>query len=179
MFEYQNIIDKYYPQGSALRVIYTSHCRQVAELALEIAARLRLPIDKETIECAAMLHDIGIFLCDAPALECRGTHPYILHGVLGADLLRREGVPEEYALVAERHTGSGITSAEAKALALPADRSYLPDSLLERLICYADKFYSKSGSAERKSTESVRKSMARFGTEALKRFDALQSEFKC
>lgn len=68
---YQEIIDKYYPAGSPLRDIYMRHCRSVADLALEIAARRRLPLDPAEIEEAAMLHDIGIFLTDAPGIECR------------------------------------------------------------------------------------------------------------
>ena len=64
----------------------------------------------------------------------------------GAALLRETGAGEMMARVAELHTGSGLTSAEItqQKLPLPA-RDYLPSSLLEKLICYADKFYSKSG----------------------------------
>ncbi len=50
-----------------------------------------------------MLHDIGIFLTDAPGIHCHGTAPYIAHGYLGADLLRRERYSEDVARVAERH----------------------------------------------------------------------------
>ena len=53
----------------------------------------------------------------------------------------------------------------------------MPQSLLERLICYADKFYSKSGDMQRKPLDRVRASMAKFGAAALARFDALHAEF--
>lgn len=178
MFSFTETIDKHYPRGSALRVIYMGHCESVARMALETARRLGLPLDPADIEAAAMLHDIGIFLCDAPGIECRGTEPYIRHGVLGADLLRSEGAPEKYALVAERHTGSGLTPEQAAELGLPGGRSYLPASQLERLICYCDKFYSKSGSRERKQLEKVRAQMARFGDDSLARFDRLHAEFR-
>lgn len=176
---YQEIIDKYYPAGTRLRDIYINHCRSVASLALEIARTKAPEIPVDEIEEAAMLHDIGIFMTDAPGIECHGTQPYILHGVLGADLLRWYGMPERDARVAERHTGAGITpeESEAQQLPLPPGRDYIPETRLERLICYADKFYSKSGDMQRKSLERVRKSMARISESTLERFNALHSEF--
>ena len=90
-----NIIDKYYPAGCTRRVIYIKHCRQVTDLAIEIAHRKHLPLTDEKIEEAAMLHDIGIFLTDAPDIGCNGKEPYIMHGVLGGKLLREEGLSEE------------------------------------------------------------------------------------
>ena len=133
---YQSVIDKYYPEGSTLRDIFLRHSRSVAALAVEIARRRHLPVDLQTVEEAAMLHDIGIFLTDAPGIHCHGTAPYIAHGYLGADLLRRERYSEDVARVAERHTGSGLTAGEiaAQHLPLPADRTYMPDTQLERLI---------------------------------------------
>lgn len=172
------IIDKYYPAGSSLRDIYLHHCRSVAALALEILDRKKLPLDRETVEAAALLHDIGICATDAPSIECHGTEPYLRHGVIGADMLRREGAPEEIAAVAERHTGAGLTAREIRDGHLPLpERDLLPRTLLEKLICYADKFYSKSGSMQRKSFEKVRASMARFSPDTLARFDALHNLF--
>lgn len=181
MVDYNAIIDKYYPAGSPLRDIYTRHCRAVAEKALHIADRLKLLLDPQTIEAAAMLHDIGVFLTDAPGIHCHGSEPYITHGRLGADLLRKEGVPEEVARVAERHTGTGLTPDDIAHLGgtLPADRSYMPESELERLICYADKFFSKSGDMQEKTPERVRKSISKFGDGALERFNRLETEFNC
>lgn len=176
---YQDIIDKYYPAGSPLRDIYMRHCRSVANLALEIARSKNLPLDPAEIEEAAMLHDIGIFLTDAPGIECHGKEPYILHGLLGAHLLRENGMPERDALVAERHTGAGIDRDEivAQHLPLPADGNYMPATQLERLICYADKFYSKSGDMKRKPMEKVINSMKRISQATLERFLELKSEF--
>lgn len=175
--DYQLIIDKYYPQGSPLGVIYDTHCRAVADLACRIIACRDLSISSEEAYTAAMLHDIGIFLCNAPSIECHGKEPYILHGPLGADLLRKEGVDEKYARVAERHTGTGITPEEAIRFGFPPGRCYMPLTPLERLVCYADKFFSKSGPATEKPLEQVRKAMAKFGDESLDRFDALHHEF--
>ncbi|MDE6535695.1 MAG: HD domain-containing protein [Muribaculaceae bacterium] len=163
-FDPQLIIDKYYPEGTPLRDIYMRHARSVADLALEIATRKHLALDPAQIEAAALLHDIGIYLCDAPGIHCHGTEPYISHGPLGAALLRQEGAPEWAARVAERHTGTGLGK-------------MIPETELERLICYADKFYSKSGSMQRKTLPAVEASMAKFGPQNLARFRALHSQF--
>ena len=178
MIDYQKIIDKYYPADSGLRDIYMRHCRAVADEALEIARRLALPLDPSRIEEGAMLHDIGIVKCDAPSILCTGSEPYIAHGILGRAMLLEEGVDGEIADVAALHTGSGLTRQEVEMQTLPLPVSdYLPKTLLQRLICYADKFYSKSGSMKRKTLEKVREQMARFGDASLARFDKLDCEF--
>lgn len=161
---YQEIIDKYYPEGSRLRDIYMKHAESVAGLAEELRAEFMPELDPQQVKAAAMLHDIGIFLTDAPGIECRGTAPYIQHGPMGADLLRREGAPEWAARVAERHTGVGIGE-------------LVPQTPLEKLVCYADKFYSKSGSGDRKTLDEVERSMARFGPDNLSAFRRLHSLF--
>lgn len=160
--DYQRIIDKYYPEGTPLRDIYMRHAESVADLAEELRRKTAPGLDPEQVRAAAMLHDIGIFLTSAPGIHCTGTEPYLAHGPLGAALLRREGAPEWVARVAERHTGLGIPP-------------YLPETKLERLVCFADKFYSKSGSPERKPIEKVRAAAARFGD--LDKLNALEAEF--
>lgn len=158
------IIDKYYPEGTPLRDIYMRHALDVAALAEELRTRFAPQLDAAQVRDAAMLHDIGIFLTDAPGIHCYGAEPYIKHGPLGAALLRREGAPEWAARVAERHTGTGIGE-------------LVPETLLEKLVCYADKFYSKSGTMQRKSLEAVERSMLRFGEANLAAFRRLHALF--
>lgn len=175
---YSELIDKYYPAGTTRRVIYLRHCRSVAELALEIAGRLALPLEREDVEAAAMLHDIGICLTDAPDIDCHGSEPYLCHGILGGRLIREAGLPEKWSRVAERHTGAGITNAEINEQHLPLPfGEYMPETQLERLICYADKFYSKSGNMELKPFEKVLASMKRISDATAERFMELHSEF--
>ena len=176
---WQTIIDKHYPADRKVRGILLSHSAAVARLAIEIAGRKNLDIPEADIEAAAMLHDIGIIATDAPGIDCHGTLPYLAHGAAGADMLRADGAPEVYALVAERHTGAGLTTDEiaSAGLPLPADRSYMPQSILEKLICYADCFYSKGGDGKRKNLERVEASMARFGPGVLSRFRELHTTF--
>ena len=178
MMNYQEIIDKYYPVGTKCRGIFIQHSRQVADKALEIARRCNLNIPLETVETAAMLHDIGIFLTNATDIDCHGSEHYICHGILGAELLRKEGFDEAIARVAERHTGAGLTVDDIDRQQLPLPRKdYLPETMLEKLICYADKFFSKSGAMQEKPLDKVRASMARHSTESLTRFDELHELF--
>lgn len=73
----QEVIDKYYPPGTPRRVIYLSHCKAVAGLAMEIAERKNLPLKADDVWSAAMLHDIGIFLTDAPSSGAQArSHTY-------------------------------------------------------------------------------------------------------
>ena len=176
---YQEIIDKYYPAGTKCRGIFLQHSRQVADKALDIARRRNLDISLDDVETAAMLHDIGIFLTNAPDIDCHGTEHYIRHGILGAELLRKEGVDEAIARVAERHTGAGLTIDDIDRQQLPLPRKdYMPETMLEKLICYADKFFSKSGTMQEKSLDKVRASMARHSADNLTRFNELYEMFK-
>lgn len=179
MSDYQAIIDKYYPESNPeLRRIYLKHGSQVARLAMDINEACSLGLDPEEVKAAAMTHDIGIFATDAKGIHCYGKEPYLKHGIIGAELLRSEGAPEEWARVAERHTGSGITAEDVIMLDLPFPvADYCPLTLLEKLICYADKFYSKSGSMNLKSFDRARMSIAKHGSDALDRFDRLNRLF--
>ena len=151
------IINKYYPEDNELKHILLTHSRSVADKALWIAGKHpELNLDKQFLEEAAMLHDIGIFRCNAPDIDCHGDAEYICHGYLGAELMRAEGFPR-HARVCERHTGTGITLAmiEERGLPLP-HRDFMPETLEEQLICYADKFYSKTKLDKEKSVEKVK-----------------------
>ena len=85
---------------------------------------------------------------------------------------------EAFARICERHTGSGLTREDIIRQALPLpEADYLPESGEERLICLADKFYSKSGDMAEKKIPAIRKSMLKFGTGAVRRFDNLCAAF--
>lgn len=176
---YKKIIDKYYGGCDALRHILLTHSTSVAQRALRIAdMHPELNIDKAFVEQAAMLHDIGIVQVNAPAIECFGTQPYICHGICGAEMLRREGLPESYARVCERHTGAGLTLHDIVHQNLPLPHHDLtPQTIEEKLICYADKFYSKTHLDKEKTIEQAERSLAKFGGDTLARFQALKDIF--
>ncbi len=166
------LIDKYYPEKNELRNILLNHSRSVADKALSLAVRHpELHLDLPFVEEAAMLHDIGIYLTDADGIYCFGSYPYICHGYLGAELVRNEGFPR-HALVCERHTGAGLSVEDILKRNLPVPHHDMrPVSLEEQLICFADKFFSKTKLNQEKSIEKARKSVARYGGEGAMRFD--------
>lgn len=163
------IIEKYYIPGSDLYNILVKHSEAVRDKALTLAHRHpELGLDLEFIAEAAMLHDIGILETDAPGIKCFGTHRYIEHGYLGAEMMRREGL-HRHALVCERHTGTGLRLADIIARDLPVPhRELSPVTLEEQLICYADKFFSKTRLDTEDSYERVEKKMQKWGEESVK-----------
>ncbi len=177
--DYNKIIDKYYPGVDKLRDIFLTHSTLVARRALKICdSHPELHLDRDFVEEAAMLHDIGICRCDAPGISCFGTEPYICHGIIGAEMLRAEGYPR-HARVCERHTGAGLTKDEIISQGLPLPhRDFLPETLEEQLVCYADKFYSKTHPEREKTFEHAEKSLARFGEDGLQRFLAWKKLFE-
>ena len=54
----------------------------------------------------------------------------------------------------------------------------LPETPEEKLICLADKFFSKSGQMEEKPLDKIRKQMAKFGTASAERFEELLRLFQ-
>lgn len=160
------IIEQFIAKDDALYSILVTHSQQVAELAVKIAeSHPELNLDIPFIKEAALLHDIGIVQCDAPGIACFGTHAYIEHGYLGAEMLRSIDLPR-HALVCERHTGTGLTKAQISANKwhLPL-RDMCPQSLEEQVICYADKFFSKTHLNTCLSVEHILNKMAPFGVE--------------
>lgn len=160
----KEVINKYYKKGTKLYDIYMSHATDVTNKAVSIAQKHpELAVDVRFLEEAGMWHDIGIFMTKAPHIECRGEYPYICHGYLGRELILLEGFPR-HALVCERHTGMGLSLDTILKRNLPIPhRDMQPRSLEEKIICFADKFYSKSKLGEEKSVRKIRKSLARHG----------------
>lgn len=166
-----DIINKYCKEDG-LRHILLAHSRAVADKAADIVRHHpELGADAQFIEEAALLHDIGIVHVDAPTIKCYGTEPYIRHGILGAEILRREGL-EHHALVCERHTGTGLTLQQIIGQGLPLPHQDMqPVSIEEQIICFADKFFSKTRLETEKTVEQARRSLEKFGEEGLEKFD--------
>ena len=183
MIDYLAIINKYCAGNEELKTILITHSRQVADRALLILSQHPEWIesglvDPVFVEEAAMLHDIGVTLCDAPRIHCLGTHQYIEHGYLGAQILREEGLPK-HAAVAERHTGTGLKLTDIITRELPVPhRELCPVSLEEQLICYADKFFSKTRLDSEDSYERVKKKMQKWGNESVEQLRIWQEKFE-
>ena len=114
--------------GCSNRVI--AHCKVVAALAGQIAKACKkkgLNVDIELVEVGALLHDIG-----------RSKTHGVDHVIRGAEIARSLNLPESVVSIIERHAGGGITIDEAKKIGWPV-KSYLPNSLEEKIVTYADK----------------------------------------
>jgi uncharacterized protein len=167
--------------------IFIQHAQLVAEKALNIARRVpHLNPDMTFIREAAMLHDIAIFMTDAPGIDCHGQYPYVCHGYLGRELLDNLGFPK-HGLVCERHVGVGITLEDIRRNNLPIPhREMVPMSIEEKIVCYADKFYSKNPNlaVREKTVGEIRKnliksqSLIKYGSDPAARFDAWVNLFE-
>lgn len=208
--DYLALLHRYYPEDNALRRMLLHHSRQVCARALQIVERHpELGANRHLVEAGAMLHDIGIFLTDAPGIHCHGTAHYILHGSLGAQLLRNEAEQlkkeqlqaeqlkkeklqaeqlkeeklqaiqlqeelhfyEALARICERHTGTGLTRQTIIERGLPdPQQDLLPETIEEQIICYADKFYSKSHLERERTIPQTLQSLEKFGDEGVEKF---------
>lgn len=173
------LIHRHCQGNEALERLLIRHSGDVAARALRIAAaHPELEIDTDFLRQAAMLHDIGCTLVNAPGICCHGSEPYIRHGILGGELLRREGLPR-HARVAERHTGTGLTAAEIIRRQLPLPpQDFTPETIEEQIICYADKFYSKSHPEQEKTPQQALRSLEKFGAKGLQVFQAWRARFE-
>ena len=143
-----------------------------------------LSLNTDTLLEGALLHDVGIIFTDAAGIKCYGTAPYLLHGVIGAALLRAEHL-DRSARIAARHTGTGLSNQQVadelqlyfngchrtdptlcsllqNEETLP-ERAFCPETEEEQVICYVDKYYSKSKPEREKTPEQVIASLQKFG----------------
>ena len=130
-------------RGEAIRLLRQTgcrenvvrHCEAVAELALEIGKACRkkgLDVDLGLVEAGALLHDVG-----------RSKTHSVHHAVTGAEIARTLGLPEPVISIIKRHVGGGISHTEAQELGWPKD-VYVPQSLEEKIVSYADKLIEGS-----------------------------------
>jgi uncharacterized protein len=173
------IITRFYPAGSQTRDLLLRHGDLVGRKALEILDRAEwVCADREFVVQSALLHDIGIGRTRSPELGCTGTLPYVGHGVEGRAILDRLGL-KRHGLVCERHVGVGISARQTvrRNLPLPA-RDMLLLSVEERLICYADKFFSKTDNGRHERTiDEITAGLARYDAAYEERFLALHRLF--
>jgi len=162
-----------YFAGEALAIIVGHGCA-VAGLALDVSRLLGLAEEEcRFVEEAALLHDIGVCRVLAPRIGLDCGFPYIMHGIIGREILEQEGYPR-HALVCERHIGVGLTVKDIVRQGLPLpQRDMSPLSLPEQIICFADLFYSKSPGriGLQKPPEQVRRKLAGFGEGKVHIFD--------
>ena len=107
------------------------HCIAVCKKAMKIAANFD-NADEDLIRKGALLHDIG-----------RSKTHGITHAIEGVEIAKKYGYSQEVLNIIERHIGAGITKEEAAELGLP-ERSYIPQTLEEKIVAHADNLISGS-----------------------------------
>jgi uncharacterized protein len=106
------------------------HTKAVATLAVKIAETCQkngLKVDIRLVEIGALLHDIG-----------RSKTHSVHHVLEGVKIAKSFGLPAPVVSIIERHAGSGISKDEAQRLGWPV-KDYIPETLEERIVSYADK----------------------------------------
>ena len=112
-----------------------AHAKAVSKVAVETAKTCQkkgLKIDVSLVEIGALLHDVG-----------RSKTHTINHVVAGARIAKENGLPDSLVAIIERHVGGGITAVEAKELGWPTS-NYIPSTLEEKIVSYADKLVETS-----------------------------------
>ncbi len=102
----------------------------MSKIAIRIARQLKergYEVDMGLVEVGAILHDIG-------RSKTHGAD----HAAVGGKIIRQLGIADPVARIVDRHIGAGIPEDEAKSLGLP-DGVYVPETLEEKIVCYADK----------------------------------------
>jgi len=115
------------------------HCVDVARIAGRIARGFRekgVEVDLALVEAGALLHDLG-----------RARTHSIRHGAVGGEIARELGLPEPVVRIIERHIGAGIPCEEAAELGLP-EGCYVPETVEERIVAYADKLVERGREVE-------------------------------
>lgn len=180
-----DIIHQYFAPTDLSYQILVQHSTLVTARAIAVARawNIKYPeqlTDLQFIAEAWMLHDIGIGEVNDPEIGCFGTHPYIYHIVAWYHILMHHNLPR-HARVAISHTGVGIFHEQIRErnMPLPLEFDYFPHTIEEKIISYADLFYSKVESRVlyERSKEEARMSVSKFGDAYWKIFDERDVEF--
>ncbi|MFI9235324.1 HD domain-containing protein [Streptomyces sp. NPDC053079] len=168
--------EKYAPSQQAFDLVYT-HCEIVCRIAEQLMARSAHRLDAGLVRAGALLHDIGVYrLYDRAGRFLQGQ--YIRHGVLGHEILGREGFPERLRRFCSCHTGVGLTRHDIRKQKLPLpEADYLAVSPEEQLVMYADKFHTKTTPPKFLSSGDYAAHVRRFGEEKVDAFHALRVRF--
>ena len=107
-----------------------NHCRTVSKFAVKLVRAFQKKgynVNVQLVEVSGLLHDIG-----------RSRTHSVNHGLVGGEIAHSLELPDSVVQIIERHVGGGIPKEEARRLGWPA-RDFLPRTLEEKIVCYADK----------------------------------------
>ncbi len=103
------------------------HSVEVARKALEIASRVKIPVNMHLLARGAIFHDLG-----------KARTYGMEHGEIGAQMAEALGLEEEIRQIILKHIRGGLTEAEARELGLPV-RDYTLRTPEEKIVIYADR----------------------------------------
>ncbi|MFR9727146.1 HD domain-containing protein [Streptomyces sp. MS19] len=174
--EIRALHERHAPSREAFALVH-GHCVLVLAVADDLLARHAAPVDRDLVRAGCLLHDIGVYRLYGPDGTLDHAR-YVRHGLLGEELLRAEGCPEELCRIASHHTGVGITREEVVGRALPLPpRDFLAETAEERLVMYADKFHTKSDPPSFLTADEYASRVRRFGEGKVAGFASLRAEF--
>lgn len=135
--------------GDELLDIVWTHSLIVRDIAMQLGNKLiekNIKIDLKLVEIGILIHDIGCYDCDCYKFIKKKVKPYVQHGIIGTKILKNEGFNEEIYRIASLHLGVGITKENIIQNNLSLEiKDFLPITLEEELVAYADNFHSKNG----------------------------------
>lgn len=162
------------PEG-ALKILKASgcspevirHCKAVSDLAVRIARKCKrngIDVDLDLVQIGALLHDIG-----------RSQTHSVHHPIVGSKIARSFNLSEQIIRIIKRHLGGGLTAEEALELGWPGE-DYLPETIEEKIVTYADKLIE--GERIVPIQETIRKLSKRLGADhpSIKRIMNLHKE---
>ncbi|GLY77015.1 phosphohydrolase [Actinoallomurus iriomotensis] len=174
--EIRALHEKHAPTGEAFELVHT-HCEIVCRIAEQLLGRVGDGVDADLVRAGCLLHDIGVYRLYDGAGELDHAS-YIRHGVLGHELLAKEGFAEAICRFCSCHTGVGIGPDEVRMQRLPLPAGdYRARSREERLVMYADKFHSKSSPPAFVRADTYAVDVRRFGAGKAAAFAELREEF--
>lgn len=122
-------------RNSGCRLNVLRHVEAVSDLAVDLAeavSKRGCPVNVSLVEIGALLHDIG-----------RGKTHSVHHAVVGAEIAESLSLPVSVVSIIKRHVGGGIAARDARMLGWPKD-VYVPQTVEEKIVCYADKLIEGS-----------------------------------
>jgi uncharacterized protein len=127
-----------------LDLVWT-HSVIVSEIALRIADKIKFAnLDLDLIKNGSLLHDIGMYMCHDQELNPEAKIPELQHGFEGAQILAKEGLDIKLQRFCLTHTATGLTAEDIERENLRMEiKDYLPVTVEEEIVCYADKFHTK------------------------------------
>lgn len=136
---------KYAPNEKVYGLVY-GHCQVVAEIALWCADNIakNTKVDKQLLQTAALLHDVGSYAFFDNNGESLNDRLYPQHAILGAKILEDEGIDQRITDIVSTHVLLGLSKQEIidTPWYLP-EHDYEPKTTEGELLCYADRFHSK------------------------------------